>query len=450
MKNKYEMDMCSGRIFPKMLRFTLPLLATAILQLLYNAADMVVVGKFAGSTALAAVGSTASLIALFVNLFINISVGVGVAVALHYGATEEKAVSETLHTAVVFSLSAGVVIGIIGFFAARSMLQLMDTPADVIDQAVLYVKIYFLAAPANLLYNFGAAALRSVGDTRRPLLYLTVSGLANDVLNLFFVICFGMQAEGVALATAISQVLSAVLVVRCLLKNEGCCRLQIGELRIHRGRLREIIRIGLPAGLQSAVFSISNVLIQSGVNSFGSIVMAGNSISNNLENFVYSGMNSVTQASMSFVGQNVGGRKYERISKITVTGLAMVLTVGAVIGSIMFFFGEPLLGLYSSDALVVDKGMLRLRQMVFGYLLAGMMELFAFETRGMGQSVIPMICTIFGVCVLRVAWVYTVFQAFHTLEVLYLAYPITWGITVLLQFFFYRRTKRKLTIARIS
>ncbi len=444
MKSKYEMDMCSGRIFPKMLRFTLPLLATAILQLLYNAADMVVVGKFAGSTALAAVGSTHSLVNLFVNLFINISVGVGVAVALHYGATEEKAVSETLHTAVVFSVGAGVVIGIVGFFAARSILLLMDTPADVIDQATLYVKIYFLAAPANLLYNFGAAALRSIGDTRRPLVYLTLSGLANVVLNLFFVIVLGMQADGVALATAISQVLSAVLVVRCLMKTEGCCRLKPSELRIHRGRLREIIRIGLPAGLQSAVFSLSNVLIQSGVNSFGSTVMAGNSISNNLENFVYSGMNSVTQASMSFVGQNVGGRKYDRISKITATGLAMVLIVGAAIGSIMFFFGEPLLGLYSSDPLVVDKGMLRLRQMVFGYLLAGLMELFAFETRGMGQSVLPMICTIFGVCVLRVVWVYTVFRYFHTLQILYLAYPVTWAIASCLQFLLYRNTKRKL------
>ena len=444
MKSKYEMDMCSGRIFPKMLRFTLPLLATSILQLLYNAADMVVVGKCAGSTALAAVGSTASLIALFVNLFINISVGVGVAVALHYGAKEEKAVGETLHTAVVFSVCAGVAIGAVGFAAARFMLQLMDTPIDVIDQAALYVRIYFLGAPANLLYNFGAAALRSVGDTRRPLLYLTLSGLVNVALNLFFVIVFGMEAEGVALATTASQVLSAVLVVRCLMKNEGCCRLELKELRIHRGRLREIIRIGLPAGLQSAVFSISNVIIQSGVNSFGSTVIAGNSISNNLENFVYSGMNSVTQASMSFVGQNVGGRKYDRISRITWTGLGMVLAVGATIGGIMFIFGEPLLGLYSSDPLVVDKGMLRLRQMVFGYLLAGMMELFAFETRGMGQSVIPMICTIFGVCVLRVTWVYTVFQRFHTLQILYLAYPITWGITVLLQFLFYRRTKRQL------
>jgi len=444
MKNKYEMDMCHGSLLRKILIFTIPLLCTSILQLLYNAADMAVVGRFAGSTALAAVGSTTSLINLFLNLFINISVGVGVSVAQYYGAGEEDRVNDVLHTAVLFSVIAGVCVGIAGFFSCRSILIWMDTPITVLGQAEIYMKIFFLGAPANVLYNFGAAAMRSIGDTRRPLVYLTVSGLLNVVLNLFFVIVCHMEADGVALATILSQVLAAVLVVRCLMRTEGCCRLELKKLKIHGRLLGKILKVGLPAGLQSAIFSISNVLIQSGVNSFGATVMAGNSIAYNLEHFSYAGMNAVTQAGMCFVGQNVGGRQYDRIRKITLTCMGLVVAVSVVIGGLILLNGRTLLGLYSDDPLVVEKGMIRLVIMVAFYWLCGLMELFAYETRGMGQSVLPMICSIFGACVLRVAWVYTVFQQYHTLEMLYIAYPVTWTITLGMQFGLYCAVKRRL------
>lgn len=443
MKKKYEMDMCSGKLLPKILIFTIPLLCTSILQLLYNAADMAVVGKYAGNDALAAVGSTTSLINLFLNLFINISVGVGVSIAQYYGAGEEERVNEVLHTAVLFSVLCGIGVGAMGFFACRSILGWMDTPASVIDQAEIYMKI-FLGAPANILYNFGASALRSIGDTRRPLIYLTGSGLLNVALNLFFVIVCRMQADGVALATILSQVLSAVLVVRCLLRTEGCCRLELKKLKIYPKHLGKILRVGLPAGLQSAIFSVSNVLIQSGINSFGATVMAGNSIAYNLEHFSYAGMNAVTQAGMCFVGQNVGGRKYERIGKITGVCMGLVLAVWAVIGGLLLLNGRTLLGLYTDDPLVVDKGMIRLVIMVLFYWLCGFMELFAYETRGMGQSLLPMICSVFGACVLRVLWIYTVFAEFHTLEVLYLAYPVTWTITLAMQLGLYWGVKHRL------
>ena len=444
MKNKYEMDMCHGNLLKKMVIFTLPLLCTSILQLLYNAADMAVVGRFAGSTALAAVGSTTSLINLFLNLFINISVGVGVNVAQCYGAGDEERVNQVLHTAVLFSIFAGIGVGAAGFFSCRSILSWMGTPAGVIGQAEIYMKIFFLGAPANILYNFGAAAMRSIGDTRRPLIYLTIAGLANVALNLFFVIVCNMEAEGVALATILSQVLSAVLVVRCLMRTEGCCRLELKKLRIHGRLLGKILKVGLPAGLQSAIFSVSNVLIQSAVNSFGATVMAGNSIAYNLEHFSYAGMNAVNQAGMCFIGQNVGGKQYDRIRKITLTCVGLLMGVWAVLGGLTLLNGRTLLGLYTDDPAVVDKGMIRLFIMVAFYFLCGLMELFAYETRGMGQSVLPMICSIFGACVLRVIWIYTVFVQYRSLEMLYIAYPVTWTITLGMQIGLYFLTKRRL------
>lgn len=444
MKSKYEMDMCHGNLFRQMLIFTVPLIVTGILQLLYNAADMIVVGKFSGSTALAAVGSTAALIALFVNLFLNISAGVGVSVAQHYGAGDEEYVNRTLHTALLFSLFCGIGVAIAGFFSCRALLIWMDNPPDVIDQATIYMKIYFLGAPANIVYNFGAAALRSIGDTRRPLIYLTLSGLANVALNLFFVLVCGLDVEGVALGTIISQLLSAIMVIACLLRMKGCCKLELKKLKIHGDCLKEILRMGLPAGLQSSIFSISNILIQSAVNSFGSLVMAGNSISNNLEAFCYTAMNAVTQACMCFVGQNVGGKQYRRIRKITLLGMGLIVAVGIVIGGGILLNGETLLGLYTNDPLVVEKGMIRLRIMLAVYIIAGLMELFSFETRGMGQSLLPVIAAIFGACGLRVLWLYTIFTANPTLNVLYLSYPITWLITFLMQLCLYFAVKHRL------
>ena len=444
MKNKYEMNMCSGNLWKQIPSFALPLILTGILQLLYNAADMVVVGKFAGNTALAAVGSTAALIALFVNLFLNISAGVGVSVAQNYGAGREDEVNKILHTAILFSLICGVAVAIAGFFSCRTMLEWMGSPPDVIDQATIYMKIYFLGSPVNILYNFGASALRSIGDTRRPMLYLTLAGLVNVVLNLFFVIVCGMDVDGVALATVISQMISAILVVICLMRSKGCCRLELKKLRIHGSKLKIILRLGLPAGLQSTVFCLSNILIQSAINSFGSVIMAGSSVANNLEMFCYTSTNAVNQAGMCFVGQNVGGRKYDRIKKITVICVLMNLLVIAVLGGVILLNGEFFLGLYADDPQVIAHGLMRLFIMIIPYPFCAFMELFAFETRGMNKSLPPVIISIFGICVLRVVWLYTVFAAFPTMETLYISYPITWIITTAGQFILYLVVKKRL------
>ena len=444
MKRKYEMDMCSGNLWKQIPAFALPLILTGILQLLYNAADMVVVGKFAGNTALAAVGSTAALIALFVNLFLNISAGVGVSVAQNYGAGKDEDVNKILHTAVLFSLICGVAVAVVGFFTCRTMLEWMDSPADVIDQATVYMKIYFLGSPVNLLYNFGAAALRSVGDTRRPMLYLTVAGLANVALNLFFVIVCGMDVEGVALGTVISQLISAVLVVICLMRSDGCCKMRLKKLKIHGSKLKVILRLGLPAGLQSTIFCFSNILIQSAINTFGSVIMAGGSIANNLEMFCYTASNAVNQAGMCFVGQNVGGRKYDRIKKITVICVVLNVLVVAVLGGVILLKGEFFLGLYADDPLVIEHGLMRLFIMIPPYIFCSLMEQFPFETRGMGSSVSPVIVSIFGICVLRILWLYTVFAAFPTMEILYISYPLTWAVTTAGQFVLYLIVKKRM------
>ena len=360
MKKSYEIDMVNGPILGKILVYSIPLMLSGILQLLFNAADVIVVGRYAGSQSLAAVGSTSALINLLVNVFIGLSVGVNVMVARYYGARRETAVNETIHTAVALSLVSGLFLVVIGLLLARPLLELMGTPDDVLGKAALYMRIYFAGMPVTMLYNFGAAVLRAVGDTRRPLYFLTFAGIVNVVLNLFFVIALNMDVAGVALATVISQCISAGLVVRCLMKSEGCLKLHIKKLRIRRLLLIKIMRIGLPAGLQGAVFSVSNVLIQSSVNSFGSVVMAGNTASSNIEGFIYNAMNAVYQTNLSFTSQNFGAKKYGRINKIMVTCIAVVAAVGISLGMAAFAAGDFLLGIYSSDAEVLKYGMIRL------------------------------------------------------------------------------------------
>ena len=378
MKKSYEMDMCNGPIFGKLLVFALPLMLSGILQLLFNAADIVVVGKFSGSHALAAVGSTGALINLFVNVFIGFSIGTNVLVAQYFGARDEKNVHETVHTSILLGIVGGFILIVAGMVFAKPMLEWMDTPEDVLSHAVLYMRIYFIGMPAMLVYNFGAAILRAIGDTRRPLYYLLSAGMINVILNLFFVIVLDMGVAGVATATVISQIVSAILIVRCLMHSDGIYRLDLHELKIYKRKMVHIAKIGLPAGVQGAVFSLSNVLIQSSVNSFGSIAMAGNTAAGNIEGFVYTSMNAVYQTALSFTSQNVGGERQDRIPKIVFQCLAIVTVVGAVLGNLAYQCGPFLLNIYSSDPEVIQYGMSRMQIICQWYFLCGIMVCSVF------------------------------------------------------------------------
>ncbi|MBO5569026.1 MAG: MATE family efflux transporter [Clostridia bacterium] len=437
--------MTKGALLPKILMFSGPLILTGILQLLYNAADIVVVGRFAGATSLAAVGSTGSLINLLVNLFMGLSVGASVVVAREMGAGNHGGVQKGVHTAITTAVIGGVTVGIIGFFGARPLLEMMDSPEDVIDLATLYVRIYFLGMPANMLYNFGAAILRAVGDTRRPLYYLSISGFVNVVLNLILVIVFHMDVAGVAIATVVSQVISMVLVLICLMRSHTSIHLDWKKLGIDGKSLREITRVGLPAGLQGSLFSISNVLIQSSVNSFGSIAMAGNAASSNLEGFVYTAMNSLYQADLTFASQNYGAGEKKRVRQVMWTCEATVIVVGIVLGQLVVFFGPRLLSIYNADPDVIRFGLLRMHIILPTYFLCGMMDVMVGQMRGMGYSIAPMIVSLTGACLLRIVWIMTIFSmpAYHTLTMLYISYPVSWGATFLIHFLSYLLVRKK-------
>ena len=429
MKKSYEMDMCNGPLLGKILLYSIPLMLSSILQLLFNAADVIVVGRFAGHESLAAVGSTSSLINLLINVFIGLSVGANVLVAQHYGAGRNEQVKETVHTAVAISLVCGTFLIFVGLFLSRPLLVLMGTPENVLDKATLYMRIYFAGMPVLMLYNFGAAVLRAVGDTRRPLFFLVIAGVVNAVLNLFFVICFHMDVAGVALATVISECISALLVCRCLTRTEGSYRLIPSQLRIHPRALKRIAKIGLPARFQGAVFSISNVLIQSSINSFGSVAMAGSTASANLEGFVYNAMNALYQTNLSFTSQNLGGGKYSRLNRVLILCLTVVTVVGAVMGGGFVLAGHQLLRIYSSDPEVIQYGFMRLTIVCGTYFLCGWMDVLVGSMRGMGYSIVPMLVSLTGACGLRILWIFTVFRWQHSLLVLYLSYPVSWLIT---------------------
>lgn len=431
MQKSYEIDMCNGPLFGKILLFTLPLMLSGILQLFFNAADVVVVGRFAGNEALAAVGSTGSLTNLLVNLFIGLSVGANVLVARDYGAKKEWEVSQTVHTSMIISAAGGILLAVIGIVAARPLLLLMDTPANVIEHSVLYMRIYFLGMPVMLLFNFGSAILRAVGDTRRPLFYLIIAGVTNVALNLCFVIAFHMGVAGVALATVISQCVSTALIIRCLARSEGCFKLCFDKLRMNWNKFGKIAAIGLPAGIQGSLFSVSNVLIQSSVNSFGSVAMAGNTAGSNIEGFVYTAMNSVHQTAVSFTGQNLGGKQYGRINKILIECLIFVVMIGLVMGNGAVLFGNRILGFYSSDPEVIAYGLQRMKVICTFYCLCGVMDVLVGSIRGLGYAVMPMIVSLLGACAFRVVWIYTVFQWDRTLHTLYISYPVSWALTAL-------------------
>lgn len=443
-KKSYEINMCEGPILKKMLIFAFPLMLSSILQLLFNAADVVVVGRFAGKESLAAVGSTSSLIHLLINLFTGLSIGTNVLVAQYLGARDEENVSQTVHTAVMISLVSGVFLIFVGLFLSEPLLRLMGTPEDVLDKASLYMRIYFVGMPPFMLYTFGAAILRSLGDTKRPLYFLMLSGAVNVALNLFFVIVCNMGVAGVAIATVASQGISAVLVLRCLLRLEGMCKVELKKLHIYREKLLRMLRIGLPAGVQGCVFSISNVLIQSSINSFGSVAMAGNTAATNIESFPHAAMVSVYQTAMNFVSQNTGAKKYDRINKIAAMSMALVFVIGLVLGWTVLFFGRELLGIYSASPEVIEYGMMRMRVIFAAHFLCGMMDVMMGCLRGLGYSIIPMIVSLTGACAFRVIWIFTVFAASPTLTTLYLSYPISWFLTMSAHLTCYIIVKKKL------
>ena len=448
---KYEIDMIHGPLLGKILLFTLPLMASSILQLLFNAADIIVVGRYAGSDALAAVGSTGALINLLTNMFIGFSVGANVLVARYYGAGKPDEVSETVHTSVMLSIIGGVLLAVIGIIFASPLLELMGTPENVLPLAALYVRIYFAGMPVILLYNYGSAILRAIGDTKRPLYYLAIAGVLNIILNLILVIVFEMSVAGVALATIISQTLSAVLVIRCLMHTEGGCHLDLHQLKIHTNKLWKILQLGLPAGLQGSIFSLSNVLIQSSVNSFGAIAMAGNSAAANIEGFTYVAMNSFYQAAITFVSQNMGAMEFKRIRKIAWQCLACVTVTGALLGNLSFFFGHQLLGIYSDEAEVIRYGIYRLEVIGTTYFLCGIMDVCVGCLRGIGYSFLPMVVSLLGACGFRILWIFTVFKGHHDLHTLYISYPISWAITASVHMIcfliLYRRMVKKSRVA---
>ena len=444
MKKSYEMDLCNGPILKKVLAYSFPLMLSGVLQLLFNAADVIVVGRFAGSQSLAAVGSTTSLINLLINVFIGLSIGANVLVSRYYGARNDRDMSDTIHTAITVSLVSGVILVFVGVLTSRFWLELMGTPDDVIDLSVLYMSIYFAGMPATMAYNFGSAILRAVGDTRRPLYFLTVAGVINACLNLVFVIQFHMDVAGVALATVISQCISAVLVLRCLIRSEGALHLDLRRLRIDRRKFQMILQVGLPAGVQGAIFASSNVLIQSSVNSFGSIAMAGNTASQNIENFVYASMNALYQTNLSFTSQNIGAKKYTRINRILLTCQCTVVCVGLVLGMAAILNGPMLLHIYSEDPEVIAYGLRRMSIICTTYFLCGIMDTMVGSLRGMGYSILPTIVSLTGACGLRVIWIFTIFAMERTLFVLYLSYPVSWAVTAIAHIICYEHGRRRL------
>ena len=429
----HEIDMCSGPLLPKILTFALPLAASGVLQLLFNAADIVVVGRWAGDNSLAAVGSNTALINLLVNLFIGLSVGTNILAARFVGAQNREAVRSTVHTSMLLALVSGLFLALVGFFAAEPILHLMQVPPAILPLSALYLRIYFLGMPATMVYNFGAALLRAVGDTRRPLRYLFLSGVVNVGLNLIFVIVLHMDGAGVALATVISQWLSAFLVTRCLCREEGIIHLDLKALRMEKLRLKQIAAIGIPSGLQSTAFALSNVIIQSSINSFGEIVISGNTASANIEGFILAAFNAFYQANVAFTSQNYGAGRWERLRPIAVRCVLCSATTALVLGVGSYLLGETLLGIYSTSPAVIAAGMVRLGYVALPYILGALMDSIVGSIRGMGYSVLPMVVTLLGACGLRLLIIATVFQLpqYHTVDTIYLSYPITWTVTFL-------------------
>lgn len=431
--NKYEIDMCNGTLMDKLISFSLPLMLSGILQLLFNAVDIIVVGRFTGRQALAAVGSTTALINIFTNLFIGISLGANVLAARFYASGKEKEMSETVHTSITLALISGLVMALAGVLLARFALNLMGTPNDVIDQSVLYMRIYFLGMPFFMLYNYGAAILRAVGDTKRPLFFLVISGMTNAVLNLVLVIVFHMGVAGVAIGTIVSQLISSILVLRCLYTSNTSYRLYFSKLGIKTQYLKQIFQVGIPAGIQSTVINLSNALLQSSVNSFGSVAMAGYTAANNIFGFLYMSVNAVTQSCMSFTSQNYGVKKLKRMDRVLLDCMILSVGVTLTLGCGAYFFGPELLKIYTSDADVIRCGVEVLAFTTVPYFCCGIMDLLPGALRGMGYSGVPMILSIIGTVGTRIVWIFRLFPAHRSLSFLFISYPVSWILTILMQ-----------------
>lgn len=430
MKTSNKIDMTHGPLLGKLIIFTLPVIASGVLQLLFNAADVIVVGRFAGEASLAAVGSTNSLINLMTNLFIGMSVGANVCAAQFYGAGQEDDVQKTVHTSTAFSLICGVILIFIGLFGARPMLELMGSPDDVIGLATLYVQIYFVAMPAIMLYNFLAAILRASGDTTHPLVFLSVAGVVNVILNLILVIGFNLGVAGVGIATAVSNYISCGMLVVFLMRQDNALKLELSQVHICKRILKKIVRIGLPAGIQGTVFSLSNVVIQSSINSFGTAVVAGSSAAASIEGFVYVSMNSVSQTCVTFVGQNFGAGDEHRVKRVVFECLGIVSVVGLIMGNLAYLNADVLLGIFTKSPAAIEAGTLRLFWVCCFYLLCGIMDTLTGGLRGLGHSTVPMIVSLLGACATRLIWIATYFQVHHTQDVLFFSYPGSWTLTL--------------------
>lgn len=441
--------MLTGPLLPNIILYTIPIILTSILQLLFNAADLVIVGRFCGSISVAAVGATTAITNLMVNFFVGLSVGAGVTVAHGLGSREETVVHNTVHTALPTALVSGGVLTVLGVSCSATFLHWMGTPDTVLPLSATYMRIYFAGITFTMVYNFCAAILRAAGDTRSPLVFLSFAGIINVVLNVIFVTVFHMNVAGVALATTISQGIAAVLVVGALMGRSDACRLNLRKMRFHRLQLAKIIRIGLPAGIQGSLFSISNVMIQSSINSFGDILISGNAAAGNIEGFLYVSTNAFQQTALNFIGQNAGAKQYKRVSQTLGICLCCVTVVGLTLGTLLYTFGPTLLSLYITDSPeAIASGMLRFSYVSLPYFIFGLMDVSTGALRGLGESLIPMVISVLGVCGIRICWIYTIFQIprFHTPQALYTSYPISWIITCTCQmiafFLVYRRKKQ--------
>ena len=446
-------NMLQGPLLSGIILYTVPIILTSILQLLFNAADLVVVGRFCGSISVAAVGATGAITNLIINLFIGLSVGTGVTVAHALGSREDVVVHRAVHTALPAALVSGIILTIVGVSLSETFLHLMGTPENVLVLSATYMKIYFGGITFNMVYNFCASILRAAGDTKSPLIFLTLAGVVNVVLNVIFVIVFHMNVAGVALATTISQGISAVLVVIALMRRTDACKLELNKMRFYKPQLMKIIRIGLPAGIQGSLFSISNVIIQSSVNSFGDILMSGNAAAGNIEGFVYVSINAFSQTAVNYIGQNAGAQQYKRVGKILGICLACVTAVGLVFGISAWYFGESLLSIYITDSPeAIAYGMIRLAYICLPYFLCGLMDVSTGALRGMGASIAPMVISVLGVCGIRIGWISTIFQMpqFHTPQCLYFSYTISWSITFLVQLAAFLRIYRKYTHTQLE
>lgn len=444
MNSKKVVNMLEGPLLGPIFLFAMPLFITSVLQLAFNAVDIIVVGKFTGHHALAAVGSTGPVINLLVTMFMGISIGASVIMGQNVGARDFKNAQDTLHTAIGISILGGILVLFAGYFTAMPLLKLMQTPPEVIELAGEYLKIYYIGMPGFMVYNFGAALLRAIGDSKRPMYFLTISGVFNVICNLIFVVIFKMGVAGVAIATSISQYIAAALIVASLLKADGYMKLFIDKIRISKDKALGMMKIGLPAGFQGALFSISNILIQSGINSFGSVVMAGNTAAGNLEGFVYMGMNSIYQTSLSFTSQNMGAKQYDRVKKIFWTCVGVVIGVGLFLGVGAWLFGDKLLRLYTSEPEVIKYGVERLGVVSATYFLCGIMDTMVGGLRGMGYSITPMVVSLTAVCIFRMVWIATIFQSIHTPVILYLSYPVSWIFAAIGHYINYLYAMKKL------